>query len=152
MINFEINIGDIINTIISLVLGAMITLWIVEARKTSQKRKILLEVLKKNIEAYSDLDNETDFQKSVIGSPQRSQIFINILSSDILNVKKDKELIILLHEMVGWVENYNAMNNLANLGILLQSPVGVFNEGRNILNHKSRADVNKLKELLKNYK
>jgi hypothetical protein len=150
-LTFEFDLNALLNTIISLVFGAIITLKIVERNKTAQKRKIMLEVLLKELEAYDGHKEDYDVGSPGIGTPQRHYIFWNVLSSDILDVNKDKELIIGIQEMVGWIENYNSMNNMANLGYLLQSPTSkTYREARDILNQESFKHSKKLIEIVKN--
>jgi ATP-dependent protease HslVU (ClpYQ) peptidase subunit len=151
-----VNLGAIINTIIGALAGAMFGAWFtlkyVEERKRKDKRKILLGALLMQLNKYNNEKlNEHEIGSPALGFSQRAQTMWELLNSDLLDRKKDGKLIESLHEMIGWVENYNQLNNLANLAMIFNSDKTRFvSEGRDILNMKSRKAVEELKSIIKN--
>ncbi len=135
---------------ISIIVTTFTTIKIIEGKKTRDKRKILLGILRYELISYSKPiknDNGGNYR-----SPHRDKVVWSILTSDILNRKKDKILISHLYELIGWIENYNSMNNLANLSIVYKNEdvANFFANGREILYNKGFEEKDKILYILKN--
>ncbi|MHB8075795.1 hypothetical protein [Desulfosporosinus fructosivorans] len=103
---------QILNSKISiLIFSAVITLYVVEAKKKRSKRNMLLNVLHHELIMYKPpvTPSSNDFQL-----PCRDKLIWSLLTSDALSSKKDKELINSLYEVAGWIEHFNYTNNYAN--------------------------------------
>ncbi|WGU92067.1 hypothetical protein QJQ58_15755 [Paenibacillus dendritiformis] len=107
----------------SLFLGAVITLFIVERKKQADKRKAIIQSLKEQIEISmvpARLGDISD-HKLFVTTPYWSQTFWMILNSDVLNHKRDAQLIRHLTHIVGAMENHNSLARITNLAIIMDS-------------------------------
>jgi len=141
--------SGIITTIIGIIFGSWATIKIVEEKKKKDKRKLLLNILNYELNAYTEsepLGEQTSFR-----FPHRDKLIWNILTSDILDRKKDKELITNLYELIGWIENYNCANNHANQAILLKNDemISLLGKGRDSLYNSSYKQKEVLVKLLR---
>lgn len=144
---------DFINTMIGFV-GGFLSATYLEYKRKIDKRRALLMSLFEQLSAYDEPEDiHLNQVKPGYGTPYRGSTFWEIINSDVLDQKKDRELIRLIHEMIGWIENYNAINNLANLSMITTNCNPEIRtelmQGRHVLAVKSFKDIEALKTLLK---
>jgi hypothetical protein len=118
----------ILSTFFSALLSAATTLYIVEKRKQAEKRAALFNVLYLDLQKYFNPES-VDQLKISWTRPHRVGIITNMLQSDLLNPKKDAELIRELHELLLWIEAFNNYAENLNVAIMMKSAAaGELNE------------------------
>lgn len=138
--------NSIIGAIISAVVSCLLTLKFVEKRKINRNKKLTLTILYKELIIYCT-------PKTSLGGfqiPGRKQVIWSILTSDILDTEKDKDLINSLYEMIGWIENFNYVNDYANKTLVENNEMfNFFSKGRDDLYNGSFKERENLLELLR---
>lgn len=140
--------SGIVTTIFGIFIGSWVTLKIVEETKRKAKKELLLSILYKELTYYAEPCNTTitkSFQFS-----QRDKLIWNILTSDILEPQKDKEIINSMYELIGFIENFNLINHFANEALINNNEdmLLFYSKGRDELYNKSYIERGKLLKLL----
>lgn len=140
---------SLISNIISAILGSFLTLIYVEHMKKKYEKKLLLSILHQELFKYSEpaltvIDDSFQFR-------MREQLTWNILTSGLLDLKKDCELITHLYELIGWIENFNYSNDYANQCLVAENKAMLkfFSNGRDRLYQDGYRERIILLELLK---
>lgn len=143
--------SSIITTVMGIFIGAWVSLYIVEKKKTADKKNCLLKTLFYELSKYSKPEELNEEAGPYYRTPQRNTLIWNIISSDVLEPKKDEELIICLYEMISWIENFNSANELSNLALIQRNDqmINFFSNGRNILYNKGYVQKERLEKILK---
>ncbi|OAB41312.1 hypothetical protein [Paenibacillus glacialis] len=137
--------------VLSLIIGAIITLFIVEKKKQTDKRNAIIQSLKEQIEISKPPGGVRDISEYHLffTTPYWSQTLWMILNSDVLNQKKDALLIRQLTRTAGAMENHNSLAQLTNLAIIYNSEMKEKLCSEMItINKLIRRDLEELKSML----